>query len=198
MQIKDKGAIRTQFHHVIDIAPTIPEAVGLQSPSVLNGVPQKPIEGTSLVYTFDNATALSKRRTQYFEMFANRAIYNDGWIACTTPPLAPWEVGKTIDVDDCKWELYNVDKDFSEGNDLAAKNPKKLGETARPLLDRGSKIQRAAAGQQQDRAHGRDQSGLPRCAWRARRSPLVIFPALFRFASRQTRRSTSAKTPAHP
>jgi arylsulfatase A-like enzyme len=127
-RIKDKGGIRTQFHHVIDIAPTILEAVGLQSPSVLNGVPQKPVEGTSMVYTFDNAKAPSKRRTQYFEMFANRAIYNDGWIACTTPPLAPWEVGKTIDVDDYKWELYNVDQDFSEANDLAAKNPKKLGE----------------------------------------------------------------------
>jgi hypothetical protein len=91
-------------------------------------VPQKSIEGTSTVYTFDNAKAPSKRRTQYFEMFANRAIYNDGWIACTTPPLAPWEIGKTIDVDDYKWELYNVDQDFSEANDLAAKNPKKLSE----------------------------------------------------------------------
>src|SRR5260370_24497016 len=126
--IKEKGGIRTQFHHVIDIARTILEAVGLQPPSVLNGVPKKSIEGTSMVYTFDNAKAQSKRRTQYFEMFANRAIYNDGWIACTTPPLAPWEIGKTIDVDDYKWELYNVDQDFSEANDLAAKNPKKLGE----------------------------------------------------------------------
>src|SRR5450631_165992 len=127
-RIKDKGGIRTQFHHVIDIAPTILEAVGVQSPSVLNGVPQKPIEGTSMVYTFDNEKAPSKRRTQYFEMFANRAIYNDGWIACTTPPLAPWAVGKTIDVDDYEWELYNVDQDFSEANDLAEKNPKKLRE----------------------------------------------------------------------
>jgi arylsulfatase A-like enzyme len=127
-RIKDKGGIRTQFHHVIDIAPTILEAVGAESPSVLNGVPQKPIEGTSMVYTFDDAKARSKRRTQYFEMFANRAIYNDGWIACTTPPLAPWEAGKTIDVDDYKWELYNVDQDFSEAKNLATKNPKKLGD----------------------------------------------------------------------
>src|SRR6202042_2576557 len=111
-RIKDTGGIRTQFHHVIDIAPTIYEAAGVQSPSVLNGVPQKPVEGTSMVYTFDNAKVPSKRRTQYFEMFANRAIYNDGWIACTTPPLAPWEVGKTIDVDDYKWELYDITKDF--------------------------------------------------------------------------------------
>jgi len=127
-RIKDKGGIRTQFHHVVDIAPTVFEAVGVRSPSMLNGVPQKPVEGVSMVYSFDDPKLESKRRTQYFEMFANRAIYNDGWIACTTPPLAPWEVGKTIDVDDYKWELYNVDKDFSEANNLAAENPKKLRE----------------------------------------------------------------------
>ena len=128
-RIKDKGGIRTQFHHVIDIAPTILEAIGVQSPAMLNGVPQKPIEGVSMVYSFDDAKAPSNHRTQYFEMFANRAIYNDGWIACTTPPLAPWAVrGKTIDVDDYKWELYDVTKDFSEANNLAAKEPKKLRE----------------------------------------------------------------------
>ncbi|MGA9305041.1 MAG: arylsulfatase [Candidatus Sulfotelmatobacter sp.] len=127
-RIKDKGGIRTQFHHVIDIAPTILEAVGVESPSVLNGVPQKPIEGVSMVYTFDSANAPSTHRTQYFEMFANRAIYNDGWVAATTPPLAPWASGKTIDVDDYKWELYDITKDFSEANDLAAQQPKKLRE----------------------------------------------------------------------
>jgi hypothetical protein len=80
------------------------------------------------VYTFDSASAASKHRTQYFEMFANRAIYNDGWVAATTPPLAPWATGKTIDVEDYKWELYDVTKDFSEANDLAAQQPKKLHE----------------------------------------------------------------------
>jgi arylsulfatase A-like enzyme len=127
-RIKDRGGIRTQFHHVIDIAPTILEAAGLQMPAVLNGVPQRPIEGVSMVYSFDDAKAASTHRTQYFEMFANRAIYNDGWVAATTPPLAPWAVGKTIKVDDYKWELYDVTKDFSEANDLAAKEPKKLHE----------------------------------------------------------------------
>jgi hypothetical protein len=127
--IKDKGGIRTQFHHVIDIAPTILEAVGVQVPSKLNGVPQKPIEGVSMVYSFDDAKKPSKRRTQYFEMFANRALYNDGWIACTTPPVPPWAAsGKGVDVDDYKWELYDVTKDFSEANNLAAKDPKKLRE----------------------------------------------------------------------
>ena len=127
-RIKDKGGIRTQFHHVIDIAPTILEAVGVESPWMLNGVPQKPVEGVSMVYTFDDAKTPSKRRTQYFEMFGNRALYNDGWIACTTPPLAPWASGKTIDIDDYQWELYDVTKDFSEANNLAAKEPKKLHE----------------------------------------------------------------------
>jgi arylsulfatase A-like enzyme len=128
-RIKDKGGIRTQFHHVIDIAPTILEAVGVESPSMLNGVPQKPIEGVSMVYTFNDVKAKSKHRTQYFEMFGNRAIYNDGWIAATTPAVAPWLFGgKVPAVDDYKWELYNVDRDFSESNDLAAQEPQKLRE----------------------------------------------------------------------
>ena len=138
-RIKDKGGIRTQFHHVIDISPTILEAVGVQSPSVLNGVPQKPIEGVSMVYTFDNAKAPSKRRTQYFEMFANRAIYNDGWVAATTPPLAPWDVRQSLDVDDYKWELYNVDHDFSEANDLAAQGTRRSSANCRTCS--GSKRQ---------------------------------------------------------
>jgi arylsulfatase len=78
---------------VIDIYPTILEAVGVQSPSMLNGAPQKPVEGVSMVYTFDDPKASSRHRTQYFEMFANRAIYNDGWVAATTPPVPPWENG---------------------------------------------------------------------------------------------------------
>jgi arylsulfatase len=127
-RIKDKGGIRTQFHHVIDVAPTVLEVIGLQSPWMLNGAPQKPVEGVSMAYTFDDAKAPSKRRTQYFEMFGNRAIYQDGWIACTTPPLPPWAFGKTIDIDDYQWELYDVTKDFSEANNLAAKEPKKLHE----------------------------------------------------------------------
>ena len=94
-RIKDKGGIRTQFSSVIDIYPTILEAVGLQSPSVLNGVPQKPVEGFSMVYSFDDAKAKSVHRTQYFEMLGNRAIYNDGWVAATTPAILPWVVGAT-------------------------------------------------------------------------------------------------------
>ena len=125
-RIKDKGGIRTQFSSVIDIYPTILEAVGVQSPSMLNGVPQKPVEGFSMIYTFDNPKAKTVHRTQYFEMFANRAIYNDGWVAATKPPILPWVMSTGVPVEDYKWELYNVDQDFSEANDLAAQEPKKL------------------------------------------------------------------------
>jgi arylsulfatase len=127
-RIKDKGGIRTQFSSVIDIYPTILEAVGVQTPSVLNGTTQKPVEGFSMVYTFDDPKAKSTHRTQYFEMFGNRAIYHDGWIAATTPPILPWATGAAVGIGDYKWELYNVDQDFSEANDLAAKEPQKLRE----------------------------------------------------------------------
>jgi len=128
-RIKDRGGIRTQFHHVIDIAPTILEAAGLPAPAMLNGVPQKPIEGVSMVYTFDDAKAPSRRRTQYFEMLGNRALYNDGWIASTIPPVAPWVVGgQKPNVLDYEWELYHVAEDFSQAVNLADKEPAKLRE----------------------------------------------------------------------
>jgi arylsulfatase A-like enzyme len=131
--IKDVGAIRPQFHHMIDIVPTILEAAGIQAPDMVNGIKQKPIEGVSMAYTFDsaNAKAPSKRDTQYFEMFGNRALYHDGWIAATVPPQPPWLMG-TVKMPDVltgyKWELYNIAEDYSESNDLAAKNPDKLKE----------------------------------------------------------------------
>jgi len=128
-RIKDNGGIRTQFHHVIDIYPTVLEAVGVKSPSVLNGVPQKPVEGVSMVYTFDDPKAPSRHRTQYFEMIGNRAIYNDGWVAATTPPTPPWaSVAGKINVLDYKWELYRITDDFSEANNLADMEPAKLRE----------------------------------------------------------------------
>jgi arylsulfatase A-like enzyme len=130
-RIKDAGGIRTQFHHIIDIVPTILEAAGIQAPVMVNGIAQRPIEGVSMLYTFDksNAGAPSTRPTQYFEMFGNRAIYHDGWIAATTPPAPPWLLGtaKLPDVvNGYKWELYNIAEDYSENNDLAAKMPDKL------------------------------------------------------------------------
>jgi len=130
-RIKDAGGIRTQFHHIIDIVPTILEAAGVQAPAMVNGIAQKPIEGISMDYTFDkaNENTPSTRTTQYFEMLGNRAIYHEGWIAATTPPAPPWALGtiKLPDVvDGYKWELYNIADDFSEYNDLAAKYPDKL------------------------------------------------------------------------
>jgi arylsulfatase A-like enzyme len=141
--IKDTGGIRSQFHHMIDIAPTILEATRVPAPATVNGIAQKPIEGVSMVYTFDkaNANAPSKRDTQYFEMFANRAIYHNGWIAATTPPAPPWELGtvKLPDIGDYKWELYNLTEDYSEYNDLAAKNPDKLKELQALFLSEAAK-----------------------------------------------------------
>jgi len=144
--IKDVGGIRTQFHHVIDIVPTILEAAGIHAPDTVNGIKQKPIEGVSMVYTFDqaNANAPSKRDKQYFEMVGNRAIYNNGWIAATTPPSPPWLLGtgKMPDiVNGYKWELYNITEDYSEYHDLAAKNPDKLKELQALFLTEAAKYQ---------------------------------------------------------
>ena len=142
-RLKDAGGIRTQFHHMIDIMPTILEVTGIQAPAMVNGIAQRPIEGVSMAYTFDkaNANAASKRQTQYFEMFGNRAIYHDGWYACTTPPAAPWLMGtaKLPEVNAYKWELYNLAEDFSQNNDLAAKNPGKLRELQALFLKEAAK-----------------------------------------------------------
>jgi len=126
--IKAKGELRTQFHHVIDIAPTILEACQVAAPKTVNGIPQKPIEGVSMRYSFDDARAKSRRTTQYFEMFANRAIYHDGWVACSRFDV-PWNtLGRTGDFLKAPWELYHIENDFSEADDLAAKEPAKLRE----------------------------------------------------------------------
>ena len=127
--IKDAGGIRSEFSHVIDIVPTIYEAAGITPPRIMDGVEQKPLEGTSLVYTFDNAKVPTRHTTQYFELVGNRAIYKDGWMASTTPLRLPWVTsGSEPNPDDFKWELYNINEDFSQANNLAEKNPAKLKE----------------------------------------------------------------------
>jgi arylsulfatase len=123
--IKAKNEIRTQFSHVIDIAPTILQAAGLPEPKVVNGTPQIPMAGKSLVYSFDNARAKERHTTQYFEIAGNRAIYHDGWFARTIH-RAPWEAKPRRPLQEDVWELYNVRVDFSLANDLAKKDPKKL------------------------------------------------------------------------
>jgi arylsulfatase A-like enzyme len=126
-RIKAGGELRSQFHHVIDIVPTILEAAGVQAPLLLNGTPQKPLEGVSMVYNFDDAKVPTRHTTQYFEMTANRAIYHDGWIASTTPVRLPWEtLGAAPDPDDYQWELYNLADDFSQAKNVAKENPRKL------------------------------------------------------------------------
>ena len=126
-KIKAKGEIRDQFTHVIDIGPTILEAAGIPQPKTVNGLEQWPIEGTSFVYTFDDAKAPGRHETQYFEIFGNRGIYHDGWFAGTIHK-APWEGAPRRPLLEDVWELYNVHEDFSETNDLAASNPAKLKE----------------------------------------------------------------------
>jgi arylsulfatase A-like enzyme len=149
--IKAKGELRSQFHHVIDIAPTLLEAAGLPEPISVNGVQQSPLEGVSMLYSFNDAKAAERHETQYFEMFGNRGIYHKGWTAVTrhkTPWLLVGE--KTPAFDDDVWELYDTSKDWSQANDLSKQMPKKLHELQRlwlieatkykvlPLDDRGA------------------------------------------------------------
>jgi arylsulfatase A-like enzyme len=133
--IKGKGEIRSQFHHVIDVAPTILEAAGLPEPVSVNGVQQRPIEGVSMLYSSDDAKAAERHETQYFEMLGNRGIYHKGWTA-VTKHATPWDlVGqKTVAFDDDVWELYDTNKDRSQVNNLAKEMPEELHELQRLWL----------------------------------------------------------------
>ena len=126
-RIKDRGGLRTQFHHVIDIAPTIMEATHIAEPTEVNGVKQKPMEGVSMLYSFDNANAAGTRKGQYFELLGNRALYRDSWIASCRHGRLPWTTG-SYDFDKDQWELYDLTRDFSQGTDIAAQHPDKLKE----------------------------------------------------------------------
>ena len=128
-KIKDKGGLREQFLHVIDIVPTLYEACGITAPRVLNGIPQKDIEGISFAFSFDDGKAPSRRRTQYFELACNRGLYHEGWMA-SAPSFAPWMPTRPTDWSPDKqvWELYKLDGDFSQAHDVAAEHPEKLRE----------------------------------------------------------------------
>ena len=131
-----KGEIRNQFHHVIDVAPTVLEVAGLPHPTFVNGVQQKPIEGVSMAYSFDDAIAAERHETQYFEMFGNRGIYHKGWTA-VTKHRTPWETGTDVKppaFDDDVWELYDTNSDWTQARDLAAEHPQKLHELQRLWL----------------------------------------------------------------
>lgn len=145
-RIRDQGGIRNQFHHIIDIVPTLLEATGIRAPNMVDGIAQKPIEGVSMAYTFDaaQANAPSARRTQYFEMMGNRGIYHDGWYANTRPISPPWALAGTPDPDVInayQWELYDVSKDWTQNHDLAASHPGKLKEMQDLFLLEAAKYQ---------------------------------------------------------
>ncbi|MEQ8304473.1 MAG: arylsulfatase [Cyclobacteriaceae bacterium] len=126
--IKSKGEIRSQFTHVTDVAPTVLEAAGLPFPTSVNGTVQTPFAGTSFAFSFDDVNAPERHTTQYFEMFGNRGIYDNGWTASTRHSI-PWLMGSALPAfENDVWELYNVNEDFSQSNDLAASNPEKLEE----------------------------------------------------------------------
>jgi len=129
--IKDKGGIRHQFHHVIDIVPTILEATGIRQPEIVDGIKQSPIEGVSMVYTFDkaNENAPSTHKTQYFEMMGDRALYHEGWMASTKVMRSPWDtMSPAKDPTTFPWELYDLTKDWTQAENLADRNPEKLKE----------------------------------------------------------------------
>ena len=137
-RIKDVNKIRSQWHHVIDVAPTVLEAANLPQPKSVNGTVQEPIEGVSMVYSFDNAKAKSTHKIQYFEMFGNRGIYKDGWFAGTLH-RAPWEMIPRHKLQDDIWELYDTRNDFSLVNNLAATHPKKLKEMKSLFMQEAAK-----------------------------------------------------------
>jgi len=136
--IKAKGEIRSQFHHVIDIAPTILEAAGLPAPTVVNSVQQAPLEGFSMLYAFNDAKAAERHETQYFEMFCNRGIYHKGWTAVTRHGT-PWLGAMKRAFDDDVWELYDTNTDWTQSKNLAKENPKKLAELQRLFLIEATK-----------------------------------------------------------
>jgi arylsulfatase A-like enzyme len=142
--IKDKGGIRNQFHHVIDVVPTILEATNVTPPQVVDGIKQSPIEGVSMMYTFDakNADAPSTHKTQYFEMMGQQAIYHEGWLACTKVMRPPWvQTEPKESAMAYPWELYDLNTDFSQSIDLAAKQPQKLKELKALFMDEAKKYQ---------------------------------------------------------
>jgi Sulfatase len=143
--IKDKGGVRNQFHHMIDIVPTILEATGIPTPKVVDGIAQKPIEGVSMMYTFDAkaANAPSRHKTQYFEMMGDHAIYSDGWIASTKVMRPPWDLAGAVSRDPAgfPYELYDLSKDWTQSDVVAAKYPAKLKEMENLFWTEAAKYQ---------------------------------------------------------
>ncbi|MBK7973719.1 MAG: arylsulfatase [Deltaproteobacteria bacterium] len=170
-RIKPDKTPRPQFHHVNDIAPTLYEIVGIEPPKTVDGYAQDPIDGVSLAYTFDDATAPPRKKLQYFDNNGSRALYQDGWIAATFGPLVPWLPGAPglAEWDSAKdrWELYDLAKDFSEADDLAAKEPERLARLQRAFDEqaRANKVYPLGAGIWL-RLHPEDRLKTPYTSWR--------------------------------
>ncbi len=184
--ISDRGGVRTQWHHVIDVAPTILEAAGIPHPDRVDGIAQRPIEGTSMLYALRDGAAPDRHLTQYFEIFGNRGIFHDGWTA-VTKHRSPWDLSRTdpIPFDQDTWELYDITRDFSQATDLASEYPERLAalqelflEQARlhqvlPLDDRGiERMDAAVAGRRVP-----DLGGRVTVPAGTRRLPTAAFPA---------------------
>jgi arylsulfatase len=174
--IKAKGEIRRQYHHLIDIAPTVLAAAGLPQPKTVNGVAQKPIEGVNMMYSFDNAQATSARTTQYYEIYGNRGIYKDGWYATTLHKVA-WEAKpRTASYADDKWDLCNVADDYSCSSDVSAQHPDKLKELQAAFMEEAIKYNVLPL---DDRAQERFNATLAgRPEYMGGRTSLTLYPGM--------------------
>ena len=175
VKIKDKGGLRSQFHHVNDVAPTLLEVIGIEAPKEFDGIKQKPMEGVSFAYTLadDAAKAPDQKKTQYFEMMGNRGIYHDGWMASAFHKV-PWDTGGTVPFDKDKWELYNLNEDFSQNDDLAAKNPDKLKEM-QAIFDK--EAEKFGVFPLDDRLAGRLDVSL-RPSWTSSRNKFIFYEGM--------------------
>ncbi|TWU27972.1 arylsulfatase [Novipirellula artificiosorum] len=196
-KIKPSAKVRSQFHHVIDIAPTLYEILEITPPTVVNGYEQMPIDGTSFAYTFDDADAPSQSTTQFFDNNGSRAIYKDGWMACTFGPFIPWDSPASVprikkwDSATDEWELYNLDEDFSQANNLASAMPEKLAELKAEFMEiaEANKDFPIGAGNWL-RLHPEDRIKTPYTSWTftasTRRMPEFTAPGLGRESNHVT------------
>ena len=193
--IAAKNELRTQWHHCIDIVPTMLDVVGLPQPASVNGVTQKPIEGVSMKYTFADAKAPSTRKTQYFEMLGNQGIYHDGWTACTTPIVPPWSPAGDRGGRDHRLQVGTLRPDgLLAGREPGREDAGEAAGNAAPVLHRGGEVQRAAARQQQDLAArpGHPPEPDPRAA---SRSPSTKGRAAFPKGPARTSRTSRGRSP---
>ena len=179
-RIKDKGGLRQQFHHVNDIAPTILDAVGLKQPAYVNGIKQKPMEGVSFAYTFgaDGARAKGRKLTQYFELIGNRGIYHEGWMASVFHK-EPWNTAGTKPFENEKWELYDLSKDFSQANDVAAEYPARVKQMQK-LFDREAKKYNVYPLDDRAAARFANPNGINRPSFTTGRNHFEFFPGAIR------------------